>query len=316
MSEKRQIIAWLLGNYLDGWADLIEGMGSRAESVKEAMVKQLVDRGMPDVEVEDVTIKEGFFSGLHRSYTITKTSPGAHTTIFVEQHGKDLYASWRSFIRPAINWILLFNFFLIAVALSIIYAILINILGYYNVYSLVISTWDWNTFGNTFLYWVLYAGLILIGEIFILGFYGVLKKMAFLTYITGKSAGYMMLIALGIALFIQGPGEAMGLDLVKFFSAINQGMDSYMVSFAKILGIALSTFGGIIILAMFFGLILRTNLLAFILKQPSLFDAEDITAMNLSVHKSLLRALDQAGIDSSKLRLKAEFKGGRRHENV
>ena len=53
-----------------------------------------------------------------------------------------------------------------------------------------------------------------------------------------------------------------------------------------------------------------------ILKEPSLFDAEDITAMNLSIHKSLLRALDQGGIDSSRLRLKGEFHSGRRRDTV
>lgn len=47
-----------------------------------------------------------------------------------------------------------------------------------------------------------------------------------------------------------------------------------------------------------------------------MFDAEDITAMGLSVHKTIIRCLDTAGIDISKLRLKRDFKGGRRDETV
>ena len=64
------------------------------------------------------------------------------------------------------------------------------------------------------------------------------------------------------------------------------------------------------------GIFLRRNILAFILKEPSLFDQEDITAMSLTVHKTLLHALDMTGIDVSKLRIKGEFKGGRRGENI
>jgi len=56
--------------------------------------------------------------------------------------------------------------------------------------------------------------------------------------------------------------------------------------------------------------------LAYFFIEPNVFDAEDITAMSLSVHKSVLRALDSAGIDSSKLRLKQDFKGGRRDQVV
>jgi hypothetical protein len=67
---------------------------------------------------------------------------------------------------------------------------------------------------------------------------------------------------------------------------------------------------------MLVGIIFRRSPLVFLFREPSIFDADDITAMNLSVHKSMLRALDQEGIDSSKLRLKGEFKGGRRQDTI
>jgi len=60
------------------------------------------------------------------------------------------------------------------------------------------------------------------------------------------------------------------------------------------------------------GRVLKGSFWAYFFIEPSLFDAEDITAMSLSAHKSLLRALDSVGIESSKLRIKQDFKGGRR----
>ena len=38
--------------------------------------------------------------------------------------------------------------------------------------------------------------------------------------------------------------------------------------------------------------------------------------MNISVHKTILRVLDEVGIGTSKLRLKGQFKGGRSGETV
>ncbi len=64
------------------------------------------------------------------------------------------------------------------------------------------------------------------------------------------------------------------------------------------------------------GRILKGNFLAFFFIEPNVFDAEDITAMSLSAHKSLIRALDNTGIDVTKLRLKQNFKGGRRGEDL
>ena len=48
----------------------------------------------------------------------------------------------------------------------------------------------------------------------------------------------------------------------------------------------------------------------------SVFDADDAIAMSLSVHKSLLHALDQVGIDTSQLHLHNETTQGRAGEPV
>lgn len=53
---------------------------------------------------------------------------------------------------------------------------------------------------------------------------------------------------------------------------------------------------------------------ALLYVQPSLFDADDITAMSLTVHYAIKKALEQADIDTALLRTKTEFTAGRRGE--
>jgi len=60
------------------------------------------------------------------------------------------------------------------------------------------------------------------------------------------------------------------------------------------------------------GLMLKRNPLAFFWRELTFFDADDITAMTLAVHKSLLQAIDAVGIDTQLLRVKEQFHGGRR----
>jgi hypothetical protein len=60
------------------------------------------------------------------------------------------------------------------------------------------------------------------------------------------------------------------------------------------------------------GLVLKRNPLAFFWRELTFFDADDITAMTLAVHKSLLQAVDAVGIDVQLLRVKEQFHGGRR----
>jgi hypothetical protein len=78
-----------------------------------------------------------------------------------------------------------------------------------------------------------------------------------------------------------------------------------------------------VVLALFLGFlvgiagrIFKGSFSAYYFIEPNLFDAEDITAMGLSAHKTLLRSLDNSGIDVSKLRLKQKFQGGRRGEEL
>lgn len=200
-----------LGVFLDGWADLAEGKGDKAEKVRQDILKQLESREMPEVET---TSQKGYVDVTkgRREYIIVSTFPGATTAIYITQHGKDLYASWRSFMRPVIN----LNLMIILIVVAFV--------------------------------WGLVAGA------------------------SNPSSGAAVLL-LG--------GWAVG-------------------------------FIGLCILVGIAGYVMKQNVLAFFFIEPNHFDGDDVMAMNLSVHYSVLRALDKAGIDSAKLRLKSDFKTGRR----
>lgn len=55
---------------------------------------------------------------------------------------------------------------------------------------------------------------------------------------------------------------------------------------------------------------------AFFIEEIDTFAADDVTAMTFAVHKSLLNAIDAAGLASSLLRRKETFKGGRRERLI
>lgn len=214
-----------LGYFLDGWADLVEGMGDMAKEVRRDVLAQLKGRDMPDIGLADKIGYVSSWSGERRDYVVSDTHPGATTTVYIAEHGKDLYASWRTFIKPK------FNDNVIAVVLGIA-----AILGFF--------------LGGLQQTWGPYS-----------------RQETSISFSGWLTMGIIVLI-LELGLLVAG------------------------------------------------GRILKGHSWAFFLVEPNIFDAEDITAMSLSAHKSILRALDNSGIDISKLRLKQTFKGGRRGEEV
>lgn len=92
-----------LGFYIDGWADLAEGIGDKAEEVRELILNSLINRNMPEVKVEAAKVTTGLTSG-NRNYTITTTFPGATTLVRSGQYGKDLLVTWSTYIKPVPNW--------------------------------------------------------------------------------------------------------------------------------------------------------------------------------------------------------------------
>ena len=90
-----------LGTYFDGWADLIENRGGKAESVRAEVVSILQQR-YPEKPIEVVN-GSIIVNRNSRPYALTRTRPGATTTIYIADRGQDLYVSWRAFRRQVLN---------------------------------------------------------------------------------------------------------------------------------------------------------------------------------------------------------------------
>ena len=60
------------------------------------------------------------------------------------------------------------------------------------------------------------------------------------------------------------------------------------------------------------GNLMKHDPMAFFFKEIDRFEADDISAMTLGVHKSVQQAADAIGFDVQLLRAKTEFRGGRR----
>lgn len=64
------------------------------------------------------------------------------------------------------------------------------------------------------------------------------------------------------------------------------------------------------------GLIFKRSFMAFYRHEYNHFRADDIAAMTLAVHKSILETLDEVGINTALVRGKEEFRGGRRERII
>jgi hypothetical protein len=213
-----------LGYFLDGWAEIIEGMAGKEVEVRNTVLEGLKNREMPEIGIQSKRGVVQLIGSAVREYIINTTDPGVTTAVYIAKHGKDLYASWKTFIRPVIDKPIL------VVTLTIC-ALLGLIVG------------------------------------------GIDRSNSFYSSTETFSFG---------------------------------GWIGWTIVFLIIAGILLG----------FAGRILRGNALAFFFVEPTIFDADDIAALSISVHKTILRSLDQSGIDVSKLLIKQSLKGGRRGEDV
>jgi len=64
------------------------------------------------------------------------------------------------------------------------------------------------------------------------------------------------------------------------------------------------------------GRVLHGDISYYFQRQPTLFDIDDITAMSITVHKSLLSALETVGIEKDLLRLKQDFTAGQQGQKL
>jgi len=307
MNKGKVVNASHLGDFHDGWADLIEGMGSKSKDIFNEVEKQLVLRNMPDVKIESAILKPERFSKEQRVFLLTRTHPGVTATILIQEYGDDLFTSWRTYIKKPINWNFLSKLatlsFLIAMLHYIVVTGINTPLVYLNYLIMVESI------KLVALSLVIVFGLIIFASI--TGY--IIKKdsKAFIRW----EVVLLILIASGFIAYNF-------LDMGEIYQSINEEINTYKANTQNQNSIVqfLSYFFGYFLFFVFItgllGLLIKFRILYFLIIESNIFDRLDITAMDFSVHKSILRALDISGIDITKLRLKRDFKGGRKDEDV
>lgn len=107
------------------------------------------------------------------------------------------------------------------------------------------------------------------------------------------------------------------------FGTIQQGFSLFgggsqtnlMTSIAPILFIFAGLFVTGLFLLAFAGYFLQGNILYYFFVEPDIFDAEDVTALSMAAHQSLVNAVNKIGIDITKIEPK-KFNSGRRSERL
>jgi hypothetical protein len=215
-----------MGDRIDGWADLIENAGDRADTLFQFVQQRLGERGMPAIAHYDQTLTVGGLISEQRRYHLVLHQVGAAIAVYVSGFGRDLYVSWDLFIS---------------------------------------QIWKPKT--------------ILI----ILAVAGVISFPGFIGLVGGDRRNILVGLFLGFM--------------------------------AWLFGTIMNTIG-ISILVGVAGLVLKRSFWGFFREEYNHFRADDITAMTLAVHHSLLEGLDSIGVDRALIRPKEQFRAGRRERII
>ena len=119
----------------------------------------------------------------------------------------------------------------------------------------------------------------------------------------------MMAAAAGMPTLCLSPCLLIG-NVVNAFVSLGSDVNVGNI-FAPALTVCLGFFGFEIVLLALAGQLLKGDPFAYFFVEPSIFDAEDVAAMNLAIHKTLVKATETAGIDPAILRPKPDVRGGR-----
>lgn len=209
-----------MGALVDSWADLLDDMGDKANTVMSEFRQRMNQRQIPNVKFEAADITASSIGGASRSYNLVKTTTGATIAVRVDRFGRDLFLSWDLWVRPLPNW-----------------PVIVAVLG----------------------------------------------AAAFMALGGARTPAFFGQPQFNLVLWLLG----------TIFNCLWIGF---------LIGLA--------------GKIIHGSWLHFYIKQLTPFDTDDITAMSLAVHHSLLQSADVAGINAQLIRPKGEFRGGQRNRLI
>ena len=293
-----------LGHFLDGWAHLVEGEGNSAQVVRDNLIQRLHDREMSGIGIASISaIPKSGKPEPERPYIVTSKYPGFTTAIYIDSHGKDLYVSWKTYLKPPIA---IENVF-IAIASAIFIGIVVNILLRISQGAFFRNPIPEGKF-------LLTLGVSIVELIIFWAWaYPVLEL------IFGISGEFRP----------STKKKIVGILLIPLFFPIRALINWITLTFtppAPSPSVAYENFNRIpvyVLTILIFAILLLIykvwqgkTLSELLFDVPTIFDADDAIAMSLSVHKSLLHALDQVGIDTSQLRLHNQTTQGRIGESV
>ena len=296
-----------LGKHIDGWSELIEDKGQDATKVRVEVVKQLEDKKPPDINIRKVSAYINFLYVKTRFYIIISNRLGAKTTINVSNIGEDLFISWNSFAPPLVDTIfilssLIFSFIAVLIfssefhmSLSIVNQAFINEIG-------------WNDFlliSRELILYVSYAMVICFIIAVLFSFLGFGPS----TFIGGSIL--LFAIALFFIMFIRNVGNRFFSEIIDILIYFIKGMSIYWNPLSEVIVFIITFFTITFLGAMLMNAIYQRNSLRFLIFGKNLAEYEEIIAMNIFVHKSILFVLDSMGIEVSNQHLKISFKGGK-----
>lgn len=292
-----------LGHFLDGWAHLVEGEGDSAQVVRDNLIHRLHDREMSGVGIASIsaTTKSGK-SEPERPYIVTSKYPGFTTAIYIDSHGKDLYVSWKTYLKPPIS----IGFVSFAIGAAIYIGIVVNTLLRISQGALFRSPIPEGKFMVT-------LGVSIVELIIFWAWaYPVLELIFGISGEFRPSTKKKIVGILLIPLFF--PIRALINWITLTFTPPAPPSVAYE-NFNRI-PVYVLTILILAILLLIYKVWQGKTLSELLFDVPTIFDADDAIAMSLSVHKSLLHALDQEGIDTSQLRLYNKTTQGRIGESV
>lgn len=295
-----------LGHFLDGWAHLVEGEGDSAQAVRDNLIQRLYDREMSGVRIASISaIPKSGKSEPERPYIVTSKYPGFTTAIYVDSHGKDLYVSWKTYLKPPIA----IGNALIAISLAIQIWMVLNVLLRIS-QGAVVFRYSLPAVGT----FVLSVGIFVVEMLMLVSWvYAVLELIFGISGKRRPSTNEKIVGILLIPLFF--PIRALINWMTTSFTPPEPPPSMVFTTFNS-LPVYVLTILVLAILVLIYKVWQGKSMFELLFDVPTIFAADDAIAMSLSVHKSLLHALDQVGIDTSQLRLHNETTQGRIGESV
>ncbi|GAB4156529.1 MAG: hypothetical protein Fur0021_24840 [Candidatus Promineifilaceae bacterium] len=268
-----------LGQRIDGWADLLDDQAGQAANIRQRLIQRLQRRNMPLITLSHKDVMLGGLVGESRPYQISLHRVGTTVAVYVGEFGADLYVAWDVFVRLVWKWSTIIILFLTP--------LLLNLLRY-----LLLSMDLYGLFAQVFLPVLLLFGIV--------GAASFLIRQSFWAF-------YADWVVWVVAILVSSGGPFLLGDFFYFF---------YRFDISNLLANVAGAFVLSAALLALIGLITQRSAWAYFRQEYNHFRADDIAAMTLAVHKSILETLDEVGINTALVRGKEEFRGGRRERVI